>query len=76
MSPARYGCSGSDDRQPTLALLRSSSLDSTSIDALQAFIVITAVPVTPMILSTLWMAPRLAWLEHRRLGNASQTRQV
>ena len=62
----------------TLALLRigSSLGDSTSIDALQAFIVITAVPVTPMILSTLWMAPRLAWLEHRRLENASQTRQV
>ncbi len=62
----------------TLALLRIGSGlgDSTSINALQAFIVITAVPVTPMILSTLWMAPRLAWLEHRRLGNASQTRQL
>ena len=40
--------------------------DSTSIDALQAFIVITAVPVTPLVLATLWSAPRLAWKEWRR----------
>ena len=40
--------------------------DSTSIDALRAFIVITAVPVTPLVLATLWSAPRLAWKEWRR----------
>ena len=52
----------------TLVLLRIGSGvgDSTSIDALQAFIVITAVPVTPLVLTTLWSAPRLAWKEWRR----------
>ena len=51
----------------TLVLLRIGSGlgDSTSIDALQAFIVITAVPVTPLVLFTLWTAPRLAWKEWR-----------
>ena len=44
----------------------SSIGDSTSIDALQAFIVITAVPVTPLVLATLWTAPRLAWKEWQR----------
>jgi choline-glycine betaine transporter len=54
----------------TLVLLRigSSLGDSTSIDALQAFIVIAAVPVTPLVLSTLWTAPRLAWREWRQSG--------
>ena len=52
----------------TLVLLRIGTGlgDSTSIDALQAFIVITAVPVTPLVLATLWSAPRLAWKEWRR----------
>jgi choline-glycine betaine transporter len=52
----------------TLVLLRIGTGlgDSTSIDALQAFIVITAVPVTPLVLFTLWTAPRLAWKEWRR----------
>ena len=52
----------------TLVLLRvgSSLTDPTSINALQAFIVITAVPVTPLVLATLWSAPRLAWKEWRR----------
>jgi len=52
----------------TLVLLRIGSGlgDSTSIDALQAFIVITAVPVTPLVLATLWSAPRLAWKEAQR----------
>lgn len=53
----------------------SSLGDSTSIDALQAFIVITAVPVTPIMLSTLWTAPRLAWLDHRRFAESPQIRQ-
>ena len=54
----------------TLVLLRIGSGlgDSTSIDALQAFIVITAVPVTPLVLFTLWSAPRLAWREFKREG--------
>ena len=54
----------------TLVLLRIGSGlgDSTSIDALQAFIVITAVPVTPLVLVTLWSAPRLAWKEAKREG--------
>ena len=54
----------------TLVLLRIGSGlgDSTSIDALQAFIVITAVPVTPLVLATLWSAPRLAWKEAQREG--------
>tara|TARA_Y100001978_G_scaffold115953_1_gene103365 strand:- start:980 stop:2563 length:1584 start_codon:yes stop_codon:yes gene_type:complete len=53
----------------TIALLRIGSGvgDSTSIDALQAFIVITAVPVTPLIISTLWTAPKLALKEYQRL---------
>ena len=46
--------------------------DSTSIDALQAFIVITAVPVTPLVLATLWSAPRLAWKEWQRTTVTSQ----
>ena len=52
----------------TLVLLRIGSGlgDSTSIDALQAFIVITAVPVTPLVLATIWSAPRLAWKETQR----------
>ena len=29
-------------------------------------IVITAVPGTPLVLATLWSAPRLAWKEWRR----------
>ena len=54
----------------TLVLLRiGSGLGySTSIDALQPFIVITAVPVTPLVLATLWSAPRLAWREAKREG--------
>ena len=54
----------------TLVLLRIGTGlgDSTSIDALQAFIVITAVPVTPLVLATLWSAPRLAWKEAKREG--------
>ena len=56
----------------TLVLLRIGSGvgDSTSIDALQAFIVITAVPVTPLVLATLWSAPRLAWKEAQRTVNS------
>jgi choline-glycine betaine transporter len=52
----------------TLVLLRIGSNlgDSTSIDALQAFIVIAAVPVTPLVLISMWTAPRLAWKEWRR----------
>ena len=52
----------------TLVLLRIGTRlgDSTSIDALQAFIVIAAVPVTPLVLVTLWTAPRLAWKEWQR----------
>ena len=55
----------------TIALLRvgSDAGDKTSIDALQAFIVITAVPVTPLIISTIWTAPRLAIKEYLRLKN-------
>ena len=54
----------------TLVLLRIGSGlgDSTSINALQAFIMITAVPVTPLVLATLWSAPRLAWREAKREG--------
>lgn len=53
----------------TIALLRIGSEvgDKTSIDALQAFIVITAVPVTPLIISTIWTAPKLAIKEYIRL---------
>jgi len=53
----------------TIALLRIGTEigDKTSIDALQAFIVLTAVPVTPLILSTLWTAPKLAFKEYRKL---------
>ena len=55
----------------TLVLLRIGTGlgDSTSIDALQAFIVITAVPVTPLVLMTLWSAPRLAWKELDECNN-------
>ena len=54
----------------TLVLLRvgASLSDPTSINALQAFIVIAAVPVTPLVLVTLWSAPHLAWKEARREG--------
>ena len=57
----------------TIALLRIGTEigDKTSIDALQAFIVITAVPVTPLIVSTLWTAPKLAFKEYKRLKKLS-----
>ena len=57
----------------TIALLRIGSEvgDKTSIDALQAFIVITAVPVTPLIISTIWTAPKLAIKEYVRLKKVS-----
>jgi choline-glycine betaine transporter len=57
----------------TLVLLRIGTGlgDSTSINALQAFIVITAVPVTPLVLFTLWSAPRLAFKEWQRTGQAA-----
>ena len=57
----------------TIALLRIGSEvgDKTSIDALQAFIVITAVPVTPLLISTIWTAPKLALKEYKRLKNNS-----
>ena len=51
----------------TLVLLRIGS-GADSIDALQAFIVIAAVPVTPLVLGTLWSAPRLAWKELSRIN--------
>ena len=55
----------------TIALLRIGNEvgDQTSINALQSFIVITAVPVTPLIISTLWTAPKLALKEFLRLKN-------
>ena len=58
----------------TIALLRIGSDigGNTSIDALQAFIIITAIPVTPLIISTLWTAPNLAIKEYRKLRNISQ----
>ncbi len=57
----------------TLVLLRIGTGlgDSTSINALQAFIVITAVPVTPLVLFTLWSAPRLAFKEWKRSGHVA-----
>jgi choline-glycine betaine transporter len=57
----------------TLVLLRIGTGlgDSTSINALQAFIVITAVPVTPLVLFTLWSAPRLAFKEWQRTGQVA-----
>ena len=55
----------------TLVLLRIGS-GADSIDALQAFIVIAAVPVTPLVLGTLWSAPRLAWKELSRINTQSQ----
>ena len=54
----------------TLVLLRIGS-GADSIDALQAFIVIAAVPVTPLVLGTLWSAPRLAWKELSRINTQS-----
>ena len=58
----------------TIALLRigSDTVGKTSIDALQAFIIITAIPVTPIIISTLWTAPTLALKEYRKLRNINQ----
>ena len=53
----------------TIALLRigTGNGDRTSIDALQAFIVITAVPVTPLIITTIWTAPKLAIREYLKM---------
>ena len=58
----------------TIALLRIGSDigGKTSIDALQAFIIITAIPVTPIIISTIWTAPKLAIKEYRKLRSTSQ----
>ena len=58
----------------TIALLRIGSEigDQTSINALQAFIVITAVPVTPLIISTLWTAPKLALKEYAKIKKSNK----
>ncbi len=58
----------------TIALLRIGSDigDQTSINALQAFIVITAVPVTPLIITTLWTAPKLALKEYKKIKNSKK----
>ena len=60
----------------TIALLRIGSGvgDQTSINALQAFIVITAVPVTPLIVSTLWTAPKLALKEFLKMKSSGLNR--
>ena len=57
----------------TVALLRIGTGigDRTSIDALQAFIVITAVPVTPLIITTIWTAPKLAIKEFSKIKDNS-----
>ena len=44
----------------------------TSIDALQAFIIITEITVKLIIISTLWTAPTLAIKEYRKLRNINQ----
>ena len=58
----------------SIALLRigSDTEGKTSVDALEAFIIITAIPVTPIILSTLWTAPNLALEEYRKLRNKNK----
>jgi len=58
----------------TIALLRigSDTEGKTSVDALEAFIIITAIPVTPIILSTLWTASNLALEEYRKLRNKNK----
>ena len=58
----------------TIALLRIGSDigGKTSIDALQAFIIITAIPVTPIIISTLWSAPNLAIKEYRKIRSKTE----
>ena len=51
----------------TISLLRigGGSSGQTSIDALQSFIILTAIPVTPILLTTLYTAPFLAFKEYR-----------
>ena len=51
----------------TISLLRIGSDISgqTSIDALQSFIILTAIPVTPILLTTLYTAPYLAFKEFK-----------
>ena len=53
----------------TIALLQIGGRDDaqTSIDALQSFIVITAVPVTPLLIISLYSAPKLAYKEYKLL---------
>ena len=53
----------------TIALLQIGGRDDaqTSIDALQSFIVLTAVPVTPLLIISLYSAPKLAYKEYKLL---------
>ena len=52
----------------TISLLRigADSSGQTSIDALQSFIILTAIPVTPILLTTLYTAPMLAFKEYKK----------
>ena len=51
----------------TISLLRigADTSGQTSIDALQSFIILTAIPVTPILLTTLYTAPVLALKEYK-----------
>tara|TARA_Y100001968_G_scaffold329453_1_gene378827 strand:- start:167 stop:1738 length:1572 start_codon:yes stop_codon:yes gene_type:complete len=51
----------------TISLLRigADTSGQTSIDALQSFIILTAIPVTPILLTTLYTAPVLAFKEYK-----------
>tara|TARA_B100000965_G_C19112781_1_gene549799 strand:- start:138 stop:584 length:447 start_codon:yes stop_codon:yes gene_type:complete len=53
----------------TISLLRigADSSGQTSIDALQSFIILTAIPVTPILLTTLYTAPMLAFKEFKKI---------
>ncbi len=60
----------------TISLLRigADSTGLTSIDALQSFIILTAIPVTPILLTTLYTAPLLAFKEYKNnLKNLKST---
>ena len=56
----------------SLLMIGSDKVGKTSIDALQKFIIITAIPVTSIINSTLFTAPTLAFKEYRALRNINQ----
>ena len=51
------------------------SIGSGGISALQSFIVVTAMPVSLILLPSLWYGPKIAWSMHLREMHLKETNQ-